>query len=331
MKFTPNSRRKFLKTASLGAAGLLLPSFKSSRTLGSAKAGAPLVLSTWDFGLQANAHAWKVISSGGSSLDAIESGINYVENDPNERSVGLGGRPDREGRVSLDACIMDERSGIGSVANLEHIKNPISVARRVMEHTPHTMLVGEGALEFAFSQGFIKEDLLTEQSAREWADWKQTSKYVPKVNIENHDTIGMIALDTKGNLSGGCSTSGMAYKMKGRVGDSPIIGAGLYVDNSIGAATATGHGEEIMRTVGSFLVVELMRQGYTPEQACKEAIRRIEENFRREKRSITDTQIGFIAISKAGHYGAYSLQTGFTYAVKSDKEEILRTAPHAFK
>src|SRR5699024_6667253 len=190
--------------------------------------------------------------------------------DPDERSVGYGGRPDRDGKVTLDACIMDENANIGSVAALEHIKHPISVARAVMEKTPHVMLVGEGALEFALANGFKKENLLTEKSKKEWEEWLKTSEYKPVVNIENHDTIGMLALDASGNLSGACTTSGMAYKMHGRVGDSPIIGAGLFVDNEVGAATSTGDGEEVIRTVGSHLVVELMRQGNSPQEACEE-------------------------------------------------------------
>jgi N4-(beta-N-acetylglucosaminyl)-L-asparaginase len=164
---------------------------------------------------------------------------------------------------------MDEQANIGSVACLEFIKHPISVARAVMEKTPHVMLVGDGALQFALAQGFLKENLLVPESEKEWREWLKTSQYQPVVNIENHDTIGMIALDSKGNLSGACTTSGMAYKMHGRLGDSPIIGAGLYVDNEIGAATATGHGEEVIRIAGCHLVVELMRQGKTPQQASE--------------------------------------------------------------
>lgn len=202
-------------------------------------------------------------------MDAVEKGVRLVENDPNERSVGYGGRPDRDGRVTLDACIMDENYNIGSVACLENIKNPISVARAVMEKTPHVMLVGDGALQFAVSQGFKKENILTAESEKEWKEWLKDSKYQPIVNIENHDTIGMIALDAQGNLSGACTTSGMAFKMHGRVGDSPIIGAGLFVDNEVGAATATGHGEEVIRTVGTHLVVELMRQGRNPQQSVQ--------------------------------------------------------------
>jgi N4-(beta-N-acetylglucosaminyl)-L-asparaginase len=292
----------------------------------------PVVLSTWDFGLHANEQAWQLLSKDARALDAVEQGVRLVEGDPNERSVGYGGRPDRDGRVTLDACIMDEFSNIGSVAAIEQIKHPISVARHVMEHTPHVMLVGEGAQQFALTQGFKKENLLTEASKKEWQEWLKTSTYNPVVNIENHDTIGMIALDAHGNLSGACTTSGMAFKMHGRVGDSPIIGAGLYVDNEVGAATATGHGEEVIRVTGSFLVVELMRQGYSPQQACEEAVTRIHKKLQLRhkhlKHSVSDIQIGFIALSKAGEHGAYCLQKGFNYALKTHQQNELIQSNH---
>jgi N4-(beta-N-acetylglucosaminyl)-L-asparaginase len=179
------------------------------------------------------------------------------------------------------------------------------------------MLVGEGALDFALTQGFKKEKLLTAESEAEWKEWLKKSEYQPKVNIENHDTIGMIALDQNGNLSGACTTSGMAFKMHGRVGDSPIIGAGLYVDNEVGAATATGHGEEVIRIAGCHAVVELMRQGLPPEEACKKAVERIINSAKKRNKALSELQIGFIAINKKGEHGAYCLQKGFNYAVYS--------------
>lgn len=282
----------------------------------STNSNSPIVLSTWNFGLKANEEAWKVLGDNGNALDAVERGVKLVEADPNERSVGYGGRPDRDGFVTLDACIMDHDQNIGSVACLQHIMHPISVARAVMEKTPHVMLVGDGALLFALKQGFKKENLLTPESEKEWKEWLKTSNYKPIVNIENHDTIGMIALDSKGNLSGACTTSGMAYKMHGRVGDSPIIGAGLFVDNEIGAATATGHGEEVIRIAGCHLVVELMRQGRTPEEACKEAVERV---FKKQQQRAKDIQVGFIALNKNGEYGSYCLQKGFNYAVYTNE------------
>lgn len=209
---------------------------------------------------------------------------------------------------------MDEHANIGSVAALQNIKHPISVARAVMEKTPHVMLVGEGALQFAREQGFPEENLLTSESENEWKKWLKAAQYEPVVNIENHDTIGMIALDSHGNLSGACTTSGMAFKMHGRVGDSPIIGAGLYVDNEIGAATATGHGEEVIRTVGSHLVVELMRQGRTPQQACEEAVQRIVRFTQNRGKDLKNIQVGFIALNKTGEYGAYCIHGGFSFA-----------------
>jgi len=303
-------RRTFIKQSALGLGALPLAASFSTNTI---SANAPIVLSTWDFGLKANDEAWKVLSTGGRALDAVEQGVKLVEADPNERSVGYGGRPDRDGRVTLDACIMDENLNIGSVACLEHIMHPISVARAVMEKTPHVMLVGDGALQFAEAQGFKRTKLLTPESETEWKEWLKKSEYKPKVNIENHDTIGMIALDNDGRLSGACTTSGMAFKMHGRVGDSPIIGAGLYVDGEVGAATATGHGEEVIRIAGCHLVVELMRQGRTPEEACREAVERV---YRKQKNRLSDIQVGFIALNREGKYGAFCLQPGFSYAVK---------------
>lgn len=314
-----NNRRNFLKSGLLGTAALgISPFVKDSMGATFNEASSPLVqqkpivLSTWQFGLKANEEAWKILSKNGHALDAVEAGVMVIEADPEETTVGYGGTPDRDGRVTLDACIMDENLNIGSVACLEHIMHPISVARRVMEKTPHVMLVGDGALQFALEQGFPKINLLTPNSEAAWKEWLKKAEYKPKVNIENHDTIGMIALDAQGRLSGCCTTSGMAFKMHGRVGDSPIIGAGLYVDGEIGAATATGHGEEVIRIAGCHLVVELMRQGRTPEEACKEAVERV---YKKQQHRIKDIQVGFIALNTAGQYGAYCVQPGFNYAV----------------
>ena len=306
------TRRKFI---GLGATALsaipFINAFGSNRTRA---ATSPIVVSTWDFGIASNKEAWKILSVNGRALDAVEKGVQVPEGDPKETSVGLGGLPDREGKVTLDACIMDEHANCGAVVCLEHIVHPISVARKVMEETPHVMLVGDGALQFALEKGFEKEKLLTKESEKAWKAWLKTSKYEPVANIENHDTIGMVALDANDNLSGACTTSGMAYKMRGRVGDSPIIGAGLFVDNEVGAATSTGLGEEVIRIVGSHLVVELMRQGNTPQMACELAVKRIVKNQPEKSKEI---QVGFRAIDKNGEYGAYALPKGFTYAVYS--------------
>ena len=326
------TRRDFIKTAAVAGVGLAFTGVKAESNLRfPTKINKPIVVSTWRFGIEANAAAWEVLKQNGRALDAVEAGVKIPEGDPTERSVGYGGRPDRDGRVTLDACIMDENSNIGSVACLEHIKHPISVARAVMEKTPHVMLVGDGALDFALSQGFKKENLLVADSEKEWKDWLKKSEYVPKANIENHDTIGMIALDANGNLSGACTTSGMAFKMHGRVGDSPIIGAGLYVDNEIGAATATGHGEEVIRIAGSHLVVELMRQGKSPQQACEEAVHRIIKLTKARNKNLTDIQVGFIALNKSGEVGSYCIQGGFNYAVYDATGNRLIDAPYYLK
>lgn len=270
--------------------------------------------------MQANTEAWKVLSNGGRALDAVEAGAKVPEGNPNETSVGLGGLPDRDGHVTLDACIMDEHGGCGSVAFLEHIVHPISVARLVMEKTPHVMLVGDGALKFALANGFERRKLLTKSSEKAWREWMKKSEYKPVINVENHDTIGIIALDAHGNLSGACTTSGLAYKMRGRVGDSPIIGAGLFVDNEVGAATATGVGEEVIRIVGCHLVVELMRQGNSPQEACRLAVERIiKKNPARAK----EVQVGFLALNKRGEYGSFCLQKGFNYARHDNTGNVL--------
>lgn len=229
----------------------------------------PVVVSTWKFGLDANEAAWQVLDTGGRALDAVENGVRVTEANPSNSTVGIGGTPDEKGFVTLDACIMDETGDCGSVAFLQNIVHPISVARKVMEETRHVMLVGKGAEEFAYQHGFEKTNLLTTKSEERWRNWlkKNERDAMPEINVENHDTIGMLALDKNGNLSGACTTSGAGFKLHGRVGDSPIIGAGLYVDNDIGGAVATGWGEAVIRICGSHLVVEFMRQGHSPTEA----------------------------------------------------------------
>jgi len=329
-----NNRRSFLKKLGILGAAVAINPLEAKSFLEVPKSKnlrRPVVISTWDFGLKANEAAWTVLGNSGKALDAVETGVKITEADPAERSVGYGGRPDRDGKVTLDACIMDENANIGSVACLEHIKHPISVARAVMEKTPHVMLVGEGALEFALSQGFKKENLLTPESEKEWKEWLKTSEYRPVVNIENHDTIGMLALDEFGNLSGACTTSGMAYKMHGRVGDSPIIGAGLFVDNEVGGATSTGDGEEVIRTVGSHMVVELMRLGKSPQEACEAAVKRIIKLAKSRNKDLKNMQVGFLALSKTGEVGAYCIQKGFTYAVHDQVENKLFDSEYELK
>lgn len=281
----------------------------------------PLVISTWD-NIKANEAAMDILGKGGNALDAVEAGVKVPEGDPMDQSVGFGGRPDRDGTVTLDSCIMDSKGNCGSVCFLQGIKHPVSVARAVMEKTPHVILAGEGAQNFALANGFVKENLLTEKSRLDWEEWKKEAKYKPIINIENHDTIGMLTIDAKGDIAGACTTSGLAYKMKGRVGDSPIIGAGLYVDNEIGGATATGMGEAVLRSVGSFLVVELMRQGMSPADACKEAVMRIIR-----KQDFKDIQVGYLAVNKKGEYGSFCIHEGFEYVVSSgEKSELYKSA-----
>jgi len=282
-----------------------------------------IVISTWSHGIKANDEAWKVLSDGGKSIDAVEAGVRITEGDITNRSVGIGGRPDREGHVTLDACIMDENSKCGSVACLEGIKHPISVARAVMDKTPHVMLVGEGARDFAIEQGFEKCKTPIKEVKKDWKEWKKENKELlrkPRINHENHDTIGMLALDEFGNISGSCTTSGWAYKMHGRVGDSPIIGAGLFIDNEIGGACATGMGEAIIRIAGSHTVVELMRQGKSPQDACRLAVERIISKHD----DLTGLQCGFIALDVYGRVGSYSVYSGFNYAFqKEDGKNVM--------
>jgi N4-(beta-N-acetylglucosaminyl)-L-asparaginase len=319
------NRRQFLRTTGLSSLALFLKN-SASATVSPLGKGAPLVISTWAPNVKANAQAWTVLEKGGRAVDAVEWGVQVPEADPSDMSVGYGGLPDRDGKVTLDACIMDEQGNCGAVMFLEGIMHPIKVARLVMEKTPHVQLVGEGALQFALANGFKIENLLTPEAEKAWKAWLKESKYDPMTiprlleqknqpgQVNNHDTIGMLAMDAKGDLSGACTTSGMAYKLRGRVGDSPIIGAGLYVDNEIGAATSTGVGEEVVRICGSHTVVELMRQGLRPEQACRKTVERI---VRKRGPKAKDLQVGFIAVSKSGEYGGFALQKGFTYAVHS--------------
>lgn len=351
-------RRQFLRLLALSAAALgLTPqevgatgqqaAVTPPSTTPNAGAATPLVLSTWDFGEAANAAAWKVLAGRGSALDAVEAGARIPEADPDNHSVGLGGYPDRDGHVTLDACVMDHLGNLGSVACLEDIVHAVSVARRVMEQTPHVLLVGEGALQFALAQGFARQNLLTPAAEKAWREWLKTSEYKPIPNIEqmgrgksaalppahatmpgagpaNHDTIGILALDHARHLAGACTTSGMAFKLRGRVGDSPISGAGLFVDGDVGAATATGVGEECLRVCGSHTVVELMRQGRSPQAACLEAVQRIARRYDPPRK---DLQMAFVALRADGAHGSHALQPGFTYAVTDAAGTRHVTAP----
>ncbi|RLD33351.1 MAG: glycosylasparaginase [Bacteroidetes bacterium] len=319
------NRRKFLEKLSAAGVLTLLPEVVKSVPVPAGitddNIAAPAVISTWSHGIPANKKAMEVMQMGGSVVDAVEQAVMIPEADPMNRSVGLGGTPDRDGHVTLDASIMGPDGNAGSVCFLEHIIHPISVARLVMEKTPHVMLAGEGALQFALENGFEEQNLLTPETEKAWKEWLKESDYNPEVNWEDkpnefHDTIGLLAMDKNGDMAGACTTSGLGYKIRGRVGDSPIIGAGLFVDNEIGGATATGMGELVMKTLGSFLVVELMRQGRSPQQACKEAVERIVQKVPENK----IRQVGFIAMNKRGETGAFCLQPGFNYAVHQKGE-----------
>jgi N4-(beta-N-acetylglucosaminyl)-L-asparaginase len=349
------TRRKFLQSSLLSSAAVLV----NKRMRASASEfndvpvkGNPTVISTWITGFEANKSAWKILTSGGRALDAVEEGVKVTEDSIN-CCVGLGASPDRDGYVTLDASIMDEFFNCGSVAFLERIKHPISVARRIMEKTPHVMLVGSGAQQFAVAEGFPLEDQkLSSDAQKEYDKWLKKSEYKPVINIENrparqeastnhkpfsdtytaagpwnHDTIGMVAMDANGNLSGSCTTSGLAFKMRGRVGDSPIIGAGLFVDNEIGACVATGQGEDVIRVCGSHTVVEFMRHGLSPEEACKKAIEKI---VKIKKEKAKEIQVAFIALNKKGQTGAFAIQKKFNYALRNNKTEKLIDAKSWF-
>lgn len=323
------NRRNFLKKSALLGSGAILAKYGKAEIakpmpLAVEKSKKSIFISTWDHGKIANSKAIEVVNEGGTTLDAVEQGVMLVESDPKVSSVGLGGRPDRDGHVTLDASIMDYKGDAGSVCYLEGFEHPVSIARKVMEETPHVMLVGEGAAQFAKEQGFKEKELLTEDAIEAWENWKEKSKYEPVINIENHDTIGMVGIHN-GELAGSCTTSGLAFKMRGRVGDSPIIGAGLYVDGEVGACSATGLGEYILKAQSSFLVVELMRQGKSPEEACKEALERIIQKYWKDKPY--DFQVGLVAMNLQGEFAGYSIVPGYTYAVNIDGESQVIEAP----
>ncbi len=303
-------RRRFL-AATIGASALAAHRLQGEMFTPS----KPVVISTWNFGVRANVESLRVLREGGSVLDAVERGVMVIEADDSNGSVGLGGLPDRDGNVTLDACIMHGDGRAGSVCFVQGIKHPISVARMVMEQTPHVMLVGKGAEQFAREQGIKQHDnKLTTESWRAWTKWLAEKKYKPVINIENHDTIGLLALDQNATLAGACTTSGLAFKMHGRVGDSPIIGAGLFVDGDVGGATCTGLGEAVLRTLASHLAVERMRMGDTPQQACEVAIKRVVA----KNPAWRELQVGILALHRDGSHGAYSIQPGFTYALNDD-------------
>ncbi len=330
-------RRRFLELPLAG-----IPLLVANKTFGqkfeqrsAIRVTTPVVVSTWDSGITANNGAWPILAKGGRALDAVEAAGRASEDEPS-CCVGLAAWPDRDGKVTLDASIMNGNGDCGGVSFLERIKHPVSVARKVMETTPHVLLSGEGAQMFAVANGFPLEDgKLSTEAEKEWKKWLEKSKYRPEANIENrktvsqfappyffddgspnHDTMATATIDAKGGLAGMVTTSGLAFKMRGRVGDSPIIGAGVFVDNEVGAAISSGVGEEVIRICGTHTVVEQMRAGRTPEEACREAVRRI---VKRDPAKSKDIQVGFIALSKRGDIGAFAIAKGFTYAVTNSE------------
>lgn len=325
------NRRKFLQAATaLGLAGLIPSRLKAINSESFSNNQAPesghVFLSTWSLGIPANLKSAETIENGGSILDAVEQGVMIPEADPKVQSVGYGGLPDRDGFVTLDSCIMGPDGNAGSVCFLQDIMHPVSVARKVMENSPHVMLSGKGALKFALENGFERKNLLTEASEKAWKELIRKNNYEPEPNWEEkynkyHDTIGLVGVDKNGDMAGACTTSGLYGKIHGRVGDSPIIGAGLFVDNEVGAAAATGMGELVMKTLGSFLVVEFMRNGLSPQQACEKAVKRILKKLPADKKF----QVGFIALAKNGSVGAYSIHPGFSYSLyKNGKNELIK-------
>jgi N4-(beta-N-acetylglucosaminyl)-L-asparaginase len=338
-------RRRILKLGTMGFGSMMIAPkiFSSPKRIMIGK--KPLVISTWDAGINANKGAWKILREKGRALDAVEAGVMITEAEKDNCCVGLNAYPDRDGHVTLDASIMDEYGNAGSVAFIERIKHPISVARRVMEKTPHVMLAGSGAQQFAVEQGFpLEEDKLSDSAQKAYDEWLKKSEYKPVKNIENtkgqnayaparlsngfinHDTIGMVAIDAQGNVSGSCTTSGLAFKMRGRVGDSPIIGAGLYVDNEVGAAVSTGVGEEVIKVCGTHMVIEAMRHGIAVEDACKMTCEKIVK--RHTAQEIKDIQVAFLAINKKGQPGAYAIHKGFSYALRTNSDEKMVTSKY---
>ena len=306
-------RRDFFKS---GLIGLSLPSFLLGKSTTSRNINNPVILTTWNYP-SANEAALNTLNNNGNAMDAAEAGCRVLESDEKNIYIGIGSLPDETGKVTLDSCVMDSNGNCGSVAFLQNIVHPVSVARKVMEETKHVMLVGEGARKFAISKGFKQKNLLTKESRKAWRDWlKDRRQMAPH---EAHDTISMLVQDGNGDLAGACTSGGWAYKLHGRVGDSPIIGAGLFVDNEVGSAAATGLGEEVIKTTGSFLVVELMRQGYSPTKACEEALNRVIKAHNGNP----DFQIGYIAMRKDGEVGSACLKWSFDYIVgKNGKSRL---------
>jgi N4-(beta-N-acetylglucosaminyl)-L-asparaginase len=351
------NRRDFVRSSALlgVAAGITestsLPAFSQTR------GARPLVISSAN-GLRANAKAMEMIRAGADTLDAIVAGVNIVEDDPKDMSVGYGGLPNEEGDVELDASVMHgPTKRAGAVASIRHIKNPSKVAKLVMERTDHLLLVGEGAYRFALAHGFKKEDLMTEESRLVWLRWKESHSdkdgwgpglaspdKSPTSSLfkDRPDLIGLaeriiahpptgtincLAVNERGDISGTTTTSGLAFKVPGRVGDSPIIGAGLFVDNAVGAAGSTGRGEENLKICGAHTIVELMRKGMSPTEACMEAMKRVADSYNGNRAKLAKFNINFYALNKDGVHGGAALW-GYSEVDKEGKRRRFRYAVH---
>lgn len=322
----PFDRRTFCRLGALAAGASLASSCAALRP--GATGVRPVVLSTWDHGHPANAAALEVLARGGSALDAAEAGARVVESHCPDRSVGLMGMPDRTGVVTLDAAVMTDDGRAGAVAFVQGVEHPVTLARMVMERTPHVMLAGAGAEAFALSQGVpVARRTLDEAQQEALARWR-ANQPAPPSGPDNHDTITILVLDAGGIMAGASTTSGVAFKMHGRIGDSPILGAGIYVEAGVGGAVCTGLGETVMRTLGAHAAVELMRQGMSPQEACEEAVRRL---IRRNREPATSYQVGMLALDHRGRAGAYAVQPGFRYALARGTENVVHDAAHAVR
>lgn len=369
------TRRSFLRTTAGISAGLAVGAVPAGGVVGapaSGIGGAPAVLRrrvtpvavASANGLAAVAKAMEVVRSGGDTLDAVIQGVNIVEKDPNDTSVGYGGLPNLDGVVQLDSSVMHGPTrGAGAVASLEGIKTPSLVARDVMRYTNHVLLVGPGAQAFAKSLGYPIEELLTDESRRRWVEWRarlsERDDYLtpdqslypggelqPEASygdgrIDSHDgvrpqgTINCNIVNADGDLSGVTTTSGLAWKIPGRVGDSPIVGAGLYVDNDVGAAGSTGRGESVIKTVGGHTVVEMMRNGMSPTDACLEALRRIVtftvEPHLLDEEGRPNFGVNYYAVNKNGEFGGAAIFQGARYAVSVDGDSQLEDSAYLFE
>lgn len=328
-----SSRRDFLKKSALAGAATLIPGARVVSEVAARntprRAAGPVAIASGN-GEQAVARAVEMIQSGSDALDAIIAGVNIVEEDPEDTSVGYGGLPNEDGVVQLDSAVMHGPTGrAGGVAALEGVKNPSKVARLVLQRTDHVLLVAEGAQRFARMHGIPIENLLTERAREIWVRWKENlsnrDDYLPPHTMEDEDiggwpadlpftygTIHCSAIDLAGNISSVTTTSGLSFKIPGRVGDSPIIGAGLYCDNEVGAAGSTGRGEANLENCASFLIVERMRMGDSPQDACIYACQRIADHTKLARllndQGEPDFNVQFYALNKAGDIGGAQIR-----------------------